>query len=141
MTLSLLFTTQKRQASPTTQGLTLALQLGLPKFGSPTVAVITAPTPIPDPIVVEDDDTISASVSGLRISGVTVDSTGAIDPFCDVHLFETAGKRFVRSVVSDVNGAYSFGVVGGVQYFVVSYKTGQVTPDVAGVTLNTLTGA
>ena len=119
----------------------LALQTGVPNFGTPVQVALVAPTPVADPIVVEDDDTLSASIAGLRISGVTVDSTGAVDPFCDVHLFETASKRFVTSVVSDANGAYSFGVVSGVRYFVVSYKTGQITPDVAGVTQNTLTGA
>ena len=122
------------------RGLTLPLLYGVPKLGTPVVASIVAPTPIPDPVVIEDDDALSASISGLRIPGVTLDSTGAVDPFCAVYLFETATNLFVRATVSDAAGAYSFGVAAGKQYFVVSYKSGMVTPDVAGTTLNTLTG-
>ena len=76
----------------------------------------------------------------LTISGVTKDSTGAVLGGCKVHLFTTDLDTLVAQITSDpTTGVYSFTGVGmGRNYYVVAYKAG--SPDVAGTTVNTLTG-
>lgn len=80
-----------------------------------------------------------APTAKLQISGVTKDSTGAILAACTVTLFRTVDNVAFETVVSDGSGAYSFSAIGlSETYYVVAYKTG--SPDVAGITVNTLEG-
>lgn len=77
----------------------------------------------------------------LIISGVTRDSTGAILGSCSVALYRTSDDVLMERVTSDNStGAYSFSAVGlSETYYVTAYKAG--APDLAGTTVNTLTGA
>ena len=75
------------------------------------------------------------------LAGVTRDETAAATPGFAVYL-----QRMVQGVpvlvqqdISDAAGAYSFSVNPADQYWITSYKAG--SPDKAGATLNTLTGA
>lgn len=77
-------------------------------------------------------------VAAWTISGVTRDSTGAALASCNVDLFNTATDIRMDATTSDGSGAYSFGANWYDQYYAVAYKTG--SPDVAGTTVNTLTG-
>src|SRR3954469_7696551 len=78
----------------------------------------------------------------IVLTGVTKDSSGAALGGCTVRVFRTADNSYIGATVSDAVGAYAFALpTGGAadQYFVVSYLAG--APDVAGTTLNTLTGS
>lgn len=72
------------------------------------------------------------------LSGITKDSTGAVLGFCEVELFDTARDVMMQRTTSDVNGAYEFSVSPQLTFYLVAYKSG--SPDVAGTTVNTLTG-
>jgi len=73
----------------------------------------------------------------FSISGVTRDSAGAALAGCTVHLFSTATDTELAETVSDGSGAYSFSLGGNAGfYYCTAYKPG--SPDVAGITLNTL---
>jgi hypothetical protein len=89
------------------------------------------------PPVVGDQD--------FTISGQTLDSTGATKASATVYLFEmrtnvlgTYFPYYIGQTVSDASGNYSFVVAQGPLYWIADYKTG--APDVAGATLQTLTG-
>jgi hypothetical protein len=78
------------------------------------------------------------------LTGVTRDSTGAALGSCRVVVSETAriavGQTpIVVETISDGSGNYSVAVPLNTLYQVVAYKTG--SPDVAGVSLQTLTPA
>jgi hypothetical protein len=79
-------------------------------------------------------------VTRFTISGVTRDSGGAVLGSCVVHLFRTADDLLFEQVTSDATtGAFTVSSVGLAEsYYLVAYKPG--SPDVAGTTLNTLTG-
>lgn len=91
--------------------------------------------------VVRDWGRTPLPATRLLISGVTKDSAGAILGSCAVALYRTADDKLMERTTSDVTtGAYAFqSVVLGSAYYVVAYKAG--SPDVAGTTVNTLTGA
>lgn len=77
-----------------------------------------------------------------QLVGVTRDSAGAALGNCDVIVFEVGrlavnGAPVVARTASDGSGNYTVEVPTNVAYQVMSYKAG--APDVAGVTLNTLT--
>jgi hypothetical protein len=55
-----------------------------------------------------------------------------------VELFDTARDVMMQRTTSDVNGAYEFSVSPQLTFYLVAYKAG--SPDVAGTTVNTLTG-
>jgi hypothetical protein len=76
----------------------------------------------------------------FRLSGTTRDSTGAALANCVVEWFDTATDVKIGSTTSDANGFYEFRTAGQPPnaYYLVAYKAG--SPDVAGTTLNTLTG-
>jgi hypothetical protein len=75
----------------------------------------------------------------LRIFGITKDSAGAVLASCTVNLLETLANKFIESTISDANGNYEFRSPSlSTAYYVVAYKAG--SPDVAGTTVNTLTG-
>lgn len=77
----------------------------------------------------------------FRIAGITRDSTGAALGNCVVDMFRTSDGVKLYSVTSDANGVFEF-LYGGQPpnaYQLVAYKSG--SPDVAGVTINTLTGS
>jgi hypothetical protein len=75
----------------------------------------------------------------LLISGVTKDSSGAALAGCTVSLYRTSDDVLMEKTNSDGSGAYRFSAVGlSETYYVVAYKAG--SPDVAGTTVNTLTG-
>lgn len=75
------------------------------------------------------------------LSGVTYDSNGVILPSCTVDLFDTATDIRLDTKVSDATtGAFSFTSAGfsPATHYLVAYLAG--SPDVAGTTINTLTG-
>ena len=74
-----------------------------------------------------------------RLTGLTVDSAGAALGACTVDVFESASRLYRGQTQSDANGNYSIDVTGsgtGLVFQAIAYKAG--SPDVAGVTLNTL---
>lgn len=74
-----------------------------------------------------------------RITGITRDSASAVLGSCAVHLIRTTGDVLVDTGTSDAgDGTYSVGTPDDLTYYVVAYKPG--SPDVAGTTVNTLTG-
>lgn len=93
-----------------------------------------------------------ASVSGpparYLIAGVTRDAAGAPLGGCTVHVFEKESGLFRDEVISDANGNYAVDVSGPdavdaesglpLTFQCVAYLPG--SPDVAGVTVNTLVG-
>jgi hypothetical protein len=78
------------------------------------------------------------SVQTFTIAGITKDSTGAPLGGCVVDLFNTDTDVKINSIISDVNGNYSFPVQPGVQFYIVAYKP--ETPNIAGTSANTLIG-
>ena len=75
----------------------------------------------------------------LTISGITKDSAGTALPSCTVKLFPTDTDTERDEVVSSASGAYEFRSASpGVNHYAVAYRAG--SPDVAGTTVNTLTG-
>lgn len=76
---------------------------------------------------------------GVKLVGISKDSADAVLPGATVMVFRTSDRQYIGETISDpVTGVFEYSVTPGVAYFVVSYKPG--TPDVAGTTLNTLTG-
>ncbi len=72
------------------------------------------------------------------LTGVTRDSAGAALGGCVVDLFTTSDDVLRFSTVSDASGNFSFSLPSnGWTCYLVAYKAG--SPDVAGVTVNTLT--
>lgn len=73
------------------------------------------------------------------IMGVCYDSVGGTVSGAVVQGFLTATDRFVRETTADSNGVYELGTeYPGSQHYLVAYRTG--SPDIAGTTVNTLTG-
>jgi len=80
------------------------------------------------------------STAQLNLSGVTKDSTGAILGSCVVELYVTSSDRVVGKTISDATtGAYTFSITFSGPFYIVAYKAG--SPDLAGTTVNTLTGS
>lgn len=74
------------------------------------------------------------------ISGVTRDSAGAVLGTCVIDLFLTETDLKIDTTTSDANGVFEFRSTAPItNYYMVAYKAG--SPDVAGVTANTLTGS
>lgn len=73
------------------------------------------------------------------ITGTAKDSTGAALAGCTLVLFRTADNSIAAQGVSDGSGNYSLGASQAVTHYITAYKAG--SPDVAGTTVNTLTGA
>jgi hypothetical protein len=66
--------------------------------------------------------------SGNGVSGATVQG------------YLTANDLYVGEALADANGRYEFGVINpGAAHYLVAYRVG--APDIAGTTVNTLTGA
>jgi hypothetical protein len=77
--------------------------------------------------------------TAFRISGFTKDSTGTILAGCTVHMLKTVNDQLQEVVVSGPDGYFQFKYAGqSSSYYLVAYKPG--SPDVAGTTINTLTG-
>ena len=74
----------------------------------------------------------------LTISGITRDNTGAILGNCVVDLFDTLTDAIIERTTSDADGVYGFRYASTRSFYVVAYKAG--SPDVAGTSVNTLTG-
>ena len=98
-----------------------------PNFGAKTLPdVVHALKPLP--------------ATFFTISGQTKDSTGAILGGCHVDLFRTSSDLLQEETTSNSDGYYFFkSPYRTVTYYCVAYKAG--SPDVAGTTVNTLTGA
>ncbi len=84
------------------------------------------------------EDSADDMATSYIISGITRDANDAVLPGVTVELFDTATDQKVLSAISDANGAYRFDVTGGHTFYAIAYLTG--SPDVAGTTVNTLTG-
>lgn len=75
------------------------------------------------------------------LSGSTKNASGVGIGGCTVKIFRTADNAYIGSTVSDASGNYEYALPAGSsveQYFSVAYLAG--APDVAGTTLNNLTG-
>lgn len=82
----------------------------------------------------------NATAPFYQIGGITRDSNGAPLGGCTVELYRTDTDERLLTTVSDANGVYLFtNARPGITHYVVAYKAG--SPDVMGVTVNTLTGA
>lgn len=81
----------------------------------------------------------SFSTSSLYITGITKDSTGTPLSSCVVDLYRTENESWIARTNSDGSGNYSFQILVGGPFFIVAYKAGGT--DVAGTTVNTLTGS
>lgn len=73
------------------------------------------------------------------IRGVTRDSGGNVLGNCAVKCYDTLTDVVIFSTTSDGNGNFAGTVPNDSQHYLVAYKTG--TPDVAGSSVNTLTGS
>jgi hypothetical protein len=73
-----------------------------------------------------------------KISGQTLDSSGAPNGGCTVMLFNTATGLLVDTQISDGSGNYRLSDPNAAACFIVAYEAG--SPDTAGTTVNTLTG-
>lgn len=76
----------------------------------------------------------------FKITGTTKDSSGVALGSCSVDWFDTATDVRLDTTTSDTSGAFEFRTAGQPPnaYYLVAYKAG--SPDVAGTTVNTLTG-
>jgi len=75
-----------------------------------------------------------------KITGLTLDSTGAVLGSCIVQGFVTSNDVFVGQTTSDAGGYYELTTIYlGVNHYVVAYKAG--VPDVSGTSVNTLVPA
>lgn len=75
----------------------------------------------------------------LTITGTTRDSSGAALGSVSLKLFRADTGQLVQTLTSDGSGNYTTNPVGpGLLYQIDAYKSG--SPDVAGTSLNTLTG-
>lgn len=72
------------------------------------------------------------------IAGITRDSTGAVLASCLVELMRSRDMTLIATQTSDGSGNFSFQVDPADKYQVIGYKPG--SPDVAGITANTLIG-
>jgi hypothetical protein len=84
-----------------------------------------------------NDNTISQP-SRYVISGVTRDASGNALGSCAVNVFETVSGLLRGSTISDASGNYNIEIAGdrGLTFFAAAYLPG--SPDIAGVTVNTL---
>lgn len=125
--------TDYRQASPTTAD--YCFQTGSRQIGGAS-SFLNVDWQIP-----QRQETLFGGTHARKvISGITKDSTGAILGSCTVKVYGTTDDIEVDSAVSDaVTGAYAVGVPTSGNYYIVAYKAG--SPDVAGTTVNTLTGS
>lgn len=103
--------------------------LGLP-------SLIDAPTLIPSVV----HELRPYPPTYFRLTGTTKDSTGAALGNCVVDWFRTSDDVKLDTTTSDANGLFEFRTAGQppTTYYLVAYKAG--SPDVAGTTVNTLTG-
>jgi hypothetical protein len=75
--------------------------------------------------------------SGVTVTGVTKNSTGAIIGAAVVQLFRTTDDAIIGETTSDAaTGVYTFWPTVSGPFYCVAYKTG--SPDLAGTTVNTL---
>jgi len=81
----------------------------------------------------------SGKAHWLSIFGTSKDSSGSPLGGVNVHCFRTVDNVFMSETISLADGSYEIRVPNGDQYYLVEYKAG--SPDVAGTSLNTLTGA
>lgn len=79
--------------------------------------------------------------SGMRyykFTGVTRDSSGAVLGNAIVQLIHTSDDALIQQTTSDASGNYELYSPYSDGHYIVGYKAG--SPDVAGTTVNTLTG-
>lgn len=91
------------------------------------------------PAVRSFGEVVAAFEYPYAIAGVTKDSAGAPLASCAVVVFRTGDNSVAAQGSSDGSGNYSLGASNSIPHYVVAYKPG--SPDVAGTTVNTLTGA
>jgi hypothetical protein len=73
------------------------------------------------------------------IAGVTRDASAAPLGNCMVTIFRTADNSVAAQGPSDANGAYRFPASPVIQHQIMAYLPG--SPDVAGMTVNTVVGS
>lgn len=84
-------------------------------------------------------DTVGGISARVGFVGVSRDQYGSPLGNCVVQLFRTSDDLFIMEVTSDSNGNFTlFSWYTPDQHYIVAYKAG--SPDVAGTTVNTLTG-
>lgn len=74
----------------------------------------------------------------LKFTGVTRDSGGSVLGNTLVQLFHTSDDAFIQQQTTDATGAYDVYSPYSDGHYLVAYKAG--SPDVAGTTVNTITG-
>jgi hypothetical protein len=73
------------------------------------------------------------------LTGVTRANTGVPLPGCSVFVFSTADNSVAAITTSDGTGTYLVPASNAITHYAVAYLPG--SPDVAGTTVDTLTGA
>lgn len=87
----------------------------------------------------QDFQAASSQPETHLISGVSRDSGGNPLGGCVIECFDTATNTLQTQALSDINGNFTVRVSAPArQFYLVAYKPG--SPDVAGTTVNTLTG-
>jgi hypothetical protein len=81
-----------------------------------------------------------SDITNFVLSGVTRNSTGTRLGNCKVELFQTSDDKKVNETMSDGSGNFTFPIhfTDTNQFYLVAYLDG--SPDVAGTTVDTLTG-
>ena len=76
--------------------------------------------------------------SQYLVSGVTRDTVGTAKGGCTVQVFETLTGILRGTTISDANGNYAVEIAGDrtIQLYATAYLAG--SPDIAGMTVNTL---
>lgn len=87
--------------------------------------------------------TAHANPAGMHrnfaLEGVTRDTNSAALGSVVVQLFRTTDNSFIEQSTSDVNGNYQLSTPYSDAHYIVAYKAG--SPDIAGTTVDTLTGS
>lgn len=97
-----------------------------------------APIWDPTPLLWEWNTLISGQHTRKKLSGIVRDSAGNPIAGATVQIFNTATGLLVDTVTTDSSGAYNASDPNAVNCFAVGYEAG--APDVAGTTVNTITG-
>lgn len=85
-----------------------------------------------------DTGIVEGASEWLSISGIARGSTGTVLSAATIMAFRTSDNVYISSTTSAADGAYSAPVDTTGTHYLVAYKAG--SPDIAGVTVNTLTG-
>lgn len=106
------------------------------QWGGDSPVQTVAVTPAYDPFL--QANWFSGGGGLLKFNGITRDSGGSVLGNTLVQLFHTSDDAFIQQQTTDSTGEYNLYSPYGDAHYLVAYKAG--SPDVAGTTVNTLTG-